>query len=600
MRWPAANGCLRSSMPRSRRGRAGSPSRATWSSRCTPPGWATTPAAPRSSGPAAISSPRRRSARCLRRRSRARSRSCSNRSAPRILEFGAGGGELAGDLLAELARIGCKSKATRSSSPAPSSGAPAGRIAKRAADAAMGVEWLDRLPRKFRGVMIANEVVDAMPVHAARVARGRHLRARRSNGERTACLGGAPCHRRGAGGGAHRSTRARPTRARSPCRSRAWMRSVAGSLEKGALLVIDYGFPAREFYHPQRATGTLMAHYRHHAHGDPFLYPGLQDITTHVDFSALAAQRARRPGWSVLGYATQAQFLVNCGITGSPRPHRCCGRAALRTARRHGAEAALARRDGRALQGALRRAQRRQRSPRWALRAAIVPIPSRPCSERLPSCWSCQVAALAADPPQNTPDAARQRWAGQPARADARAHPAAGLRAGDAAGAEIARRAARSCGIACSATTCRTRRCTTRKSGRAIYDRMVARMEGRGNMGKLMAEMMAGVSAPTARRIQGPDRVPAAERAEAARPGVALPEIHTPAAEAFRLACQQCHVLPDPGRHTAREWPAVVARMQKNMEWMNRVVGSKPGKDEPQLRLADINAFLARHARRTQ
>ena len=69
-------------------------------------------------------------------------------------------------------------------------------------------------------------------------------------------------------------------------------------------------------------------------------------------------------------------------------------------------------------------------------------------------------------------------------------------------------------------------------------------------------------------------------------------------AEPFRLACSQCHVLPDPARHTATEWPAVVARMERNMEWMNRVVGSRPVKGEPQLRVEEINAFLARHARK--
>src|SRR2546430_701638 len=78
--------------------------------------------------------------------------------------------------------------------------------------------------------------------------------------------------------------------------------------------VIDYGFPRHEYYHPQRATGTLMCHYRHQAHGDPFLHPGEQDVTAHVDFSALA-DAARDAGLEVLGYATQAQFLVNCGIT---------------------------------------------------------------------------------------------------------------------------------------------------------------------------------------------------------------------------------------------------------------------------------------------
>jgi len=85
-------------------------------------------------------------------------------------------------------------------------------------------------------------------------------------------------------------------------------------LERGALLVVDYGFPAREYYHPQRSMGTLACHYRHRVHGDPFFLPGLQDITAHVDFSALA-RAAADAGMQVLGYASQAQFLVNCGIT---------------------------------------------------------------------------------------------------------------------------------------------------------------------------------------------------------------------------------------------------------------------------------------------
>jgi SAM-dependent MidA family methyltransferase len=82
----------------------------------------------------------------------------------------------------------------------------------------------------------------------------------------------------------------------------------------GLILVIDYGFPRREYYHPQRAAGTLMCHYRHRAHADPFAHPGEEDITAHLDFSALA-EAAREAGAEVLGYATQAQFLVNCGIT---------------------------------------------------------------------------------------------------------------------------------------------------------------------------------------------------------------------------------------------------------------------------------------------
>jgi hypothetical protein len=129
----------------------------------------------------------------------------------------------------------------------------------------------------------------------------------------------------------------------------------------------------------------------------------------------------------------------------------------------------------------------------------------------------------------------------------------------------------------------------------SVFERMVLRMRGRGNMGPLMQEMMAGVSAPSvdeaetllrylekhAQRPLDPRRTP----------------VDRPEARSFKLACQQCHVLPDPRRHTAAQWPAVVARMQKNMEWMNRVVGNRHPPDEPQLRVEEINAFLRRYAR---
>jgi hypothetical protein len=130
----------------------------------------------------------------------------------------------------------------------------------------------------------------------------------------------------------------------------------------------------------------------------------------------------------------------------------------------------------------------------------------------------------------------------------------------------------------------------------AVVERMVLRMEGRGNLGALMRQMMAGVEAPgeadtaaivayLARHAQKP--------LDAAR----YPEVNRPSGDAFRLACNQCHVLPDPRRYTAAEWPAVVSRMQENMEWMNRVVGSRPLPGEPQLRVEEINAFLRKHAR---
>jgi cytochrome c5 len=131
----------------------------------------------------------------------------------------------------------------------------------------------------------------------------------------------------------------------------------------------------------------------------------------------------------------------------------------------------------------------------------------------------------------------------------------------------------------------------------SVVRRMVPRMQGKGNMGKLMAEMMAGVQAPSSEEAQTivAYLVKHGQRAIDAK---RIPEVNAPSGEPFRLACGQCHVLPDPRRHTAKEWPAVVARMQKNMEWMNRVVGSRPVQGEPQLRIEDINAFLVRYSRR--
>ncbi|HJS39143.1 MAG TPA: hypothetical protein VJ789_13555 [Burkholderiales bacterium] len=131
----------------------------------------------------------------------------------------------------------------------------------------------------------------------------------------------------------------------------------------------------------------------------------------------------------------------------------------------------------------------------------------------------------------------------------------------------------------------------------SIVERMVLRMEGKGNYGQLMFEMMAGVKAPGAEEAK---TLVAYLQKHGQKPLDArkYPEAFTAAGEPFRLACNQCHVLPDPQRYTAREWPAVVARMQENMQWMNRVVGTRPVPGEPQLRIDAINAFLAKYARK--
>ncbi len=130
-----------------------------------------------------------------------------------------------------------------------------------------------------------------------------------------------------------------------------------------------------------------------------------------------------------------------------------------------------------------------------------------------------------------------------------------------------------------------------------VVERMVMRMEGRGNLGTLMSEMMAGVKAPSAEETRS--LIDYLRRhAQTPLDPNRYPEIYRASGEAFRLACNQCHALPDPKRHTAEQWRAVVARMQENMEWMNRVVGSQPVPGEPQLRIEEITAFLEKYALR--
>jgi SAM-dependent MidA family methyltransferase len=218
-----------------------------------------------------------------------------------VLEVGAGSGALAQTLLDELS---CEYFILETS--AELRERQRARLGKR-------VQFLDTLPERWAGTVIANEVVDAMPVHA--VAWTERGVMERGVSLRHGKLVWAEKPARG-----DLLEEARAIKVPTPYQSeiglaaRAWMRTLGERLAEGAILVIDYGFPRHEYYHPQRAMGTLMCHYRHQAHGDPFLHPGEQDVTAHVDFSALA-DAARDAGLEVLGYATQAQFLVNCGIT---------------------------------------------------------------------------------------------------------------------------------------------------------------------------------------------------------------------------------------------------------------------------------------------
>jgi SAM-dependent MidA family methyltransferase len=239
-----------------------------------------------------------------------------------ILEFGAGSGAMAADLLAELevlnslpqhyfileisAELRERQRAT---------------LIQRIPHLLGRVIWLDEFPKqKLRGFVFANEVLDAMPVHRFQ------LDAEGISELYVACEDDKFAWRAGPVSDPALVERIAEICAASPdlkpgyiseinLAAPAWVQTIAAAIESGMLLLIDYGYPRHELYHPERACGTLLCHYRHHAHDDPFLYPGLQDITAHVDFTALA-EAGHEAGLDVAGYTTQANFLIACGLTG--------------------------------------------------------------------------------------------------------------------------------------------------------------------------------------------------------------------------------------------------------------------------------------------
>jgi len=231
-----------------------------------------------------------------------------------VLEVGAGSGALAADLLLTLERLGGIPRRYLILELSPDLRERSrDTLSRRAPHLLERVAWLNRMPPRFEGIVIGNEVLDAMPARifertaAGLVERGVEFRdGRLAWGSRTA--NAVPAHLDPA------CWPAVGYRSEMQEAAAGFVRSLGEVLAGGAALFIDYGFPRGEYYHPDRAAGTLMCHYRHRAHDDPFFLPGLQDITTHIDFSAIAVA-ARETGLEVLGFASQAQFLVNCGIT---------------------------------------------------------------------------------------------------------------------------------------------------------------------------------------------------------------------------------------------------------------------------------------------
>jgi SAM-dependent MidA family methyltransferase len=236
-----------------------------------------------------------------------------------LLEFGAGSGQLAADLLAALEKLDRLPRSYKILELSPELRARQREILQSHVPHLLPrVSWLETMPKGFRGVVIANELLDAMPVSRFRINRGvieecfvtcdeDGLRERFDSPVTPGLESGVKA--------IHETCGDLPSGYISEINLRhgAWISALAESMDLGVAILIDYGYSRAEYYHPQRNRGTLMCHYRHRAHSDPFRWVGLQDITSQVDFTALARD-AVEAGFRLGGYTTQAHFLIANGL----------------------------------------------------------------------------------------------------------------------------------------------------------------------------------------------------------------------------------------------------------------------------------------------
>jgi SAM-dependent MidA family methyltransferase len=247
----------------------------------------------------------------------AQARQVLRQTGGQVLELGPGSGALAADLFGELKAQGATPSKYLFLEVSPDlRDRQRRKMLERFPQDMDRFVWLDRLPDRIRGVVIANEVLDVVPFCMVHRQEGGEIL---ESGVVVTEAGFAWDDQPMPDGDLKRRAHAvLPPGTYSyltevNLAAEGLVRTIASHLDAGVAFFIDYGFPEREFYHPQRYMGTLRCHYRHRFHGDPFFLPGLQDITAHLDFTAMA-RAAESANAEVLGFTTQAHFLISCGL----------------------------------------------------------------------------------------------------------------------------------------------------------------------------------------------------------------------------------------------------------------------------------------------
>ncbi|MBV2090262.1 MAG: SAM-dependent methyltransferase [Candidatus Thiodiazotropha sp. (ex Ctena orbiculata)] len=236
-----------------------------------------------------------------------------------ILEFGAGSGILAADLLEALAALDQLPDRYQILEVSPElKSRQRETLQARVPDLLERVVWLERMPAQFSGCVVANELLDALPVSRFRIENGAIQECFvTQQGEQLKAIYREPVTPGLESAVEQLQAQYGPFKSiyhsEVNLRQSAWIKSLANAVTQGVVLLIDYGYSSAEYYHPQRDQGTLMCHFRHRAHSDPFRWVGIQDITCQVDFTA-AAKVAVESGFSLGGYTTQAHFLLANGL----------------------------------------------------------------------------------------------------------------------------------------------------------------------------------------------------------------------------------------------------------------------------------------------